>query len=69
MLGYCDANFAGCRVERKSTSGSCIFLGGCVISWNSKKQTSIVLSIAVAEYVASGTCVAQIIWIKNQLED
>ena len=69
MLGYCDVNFAGCRVERKSTSGSCIFLGGCVISWNSKKQTSIALSTAEAEYVASGTCVAQILWIKNQLED
>ena len=69
LLGFCDADFAGCRVERKSTSGSCIFLGGCLISWNSKKQNSIALSIAEAEYVASAMCVAQILWIKNQLED
>ena len=69
VVGYCDADFAGCRVERKSTSGSCIFLGGCLISWNSKKQNSIALSTAEAEYVASGTCIAQILWIKSQLED
>ena len=69
LLGFCDADFAGCRIERKSTSGSCIFLGGCLISWTSTKQNSIALSTAEAEYVASGTCVAQILWIKNQLED
>ena len=69
LLGFCDADFAGCRIERKSTSGSCIFLGGCLISWASKKQNSIALSTAEAEYVASGTCVAQILWIKHQLED
>ena len=54
LLGFCDADFVGCRVERKSTSGSCLFLGGCLISWNSKKQNSIALSTAEAEYIASG---------------
>ena len=57
------------RVERKSTSGSCLFVGGFLISWNSKKQNSIALSTTEAEYIASGFCVAQILWIKNQLED
>ena len=57
LLGYCDADFAGCRVERKSTSGSCLFVGGYLISWNSKKQNSIALSTAAAEYIASGFCV------------
>ena len=68
-IGYCDVDFVGCRVERKSTSGSCIFLGGCLTSWNSKKHNSIVLSMAEAEYLASCTCIAQILWIKSQLED
>ena len=69
LLGYCDADFDGCRVEQKSTSVSCLFVGGCLISWNSKKQNSIALSTVEAEYIASGFCVAQILWIKNQLED
>ena len=55
--------------SRKGPTYSCIFLGGCLISWNSKKQNSIALSTAEAEYVASETCVAQILWIKNQLKD
>ena len=69
VIGYCDADFARCRVERKITSGLCILLGGCLISWNSKKQNSIALSIAEAEYVASGTCTAQILWVQSQLAD
>ena len=35
VIGYCDADFACCRVERKITSRLCILLGGCLISWNS----------------------------------
>ncbi|XP_078430676.1 secreted RxLR effector protein 161-like [Wolffia australiana] len=68
-MGYCHADFAGCKIERKSTSGACIFIGGSLVSWSSKKQNSIALSTAEAEYVSSGACVAQILWIKNQLED
>lgn len=69
LIGYCDADFAGCKVERKSTSGSCLFFSGCLISWNSKKQNSIALSTAEAEYIAGGACVAQVLWLKNQLQD
>ena len=69
ILGYYDADFSRCRVERKSTRGSCVFIGGCLISWNSKKQNSIALSTIEAEYTASVFCVAQILWIKNQLDD
>ena len=69
VVGYCDADFAGCRVERKSTSGSCIFLGGCLISCYSKKQNSIALWTAEAEYVASGSCTTQIMWVQSQLAD
>ncbi|RVW70819.1 hypothetical protein CK203_061965 [Vitis vinifera] len=41
--GMLDADFAGCRVERKSTSGTCHFLGHSLVSWHSKKQNSIAL--------------------------
>jgi hypothetical protein len=37
LVGYCDADFAGDRIERKSTSGSCQFLGDNLISWSSKR--------------------------------
>ena len=45
------------------------FLGSCLISWGSKKQNSIALSTAEAEYVAAASCCAQLLWIKQQLSD
>ena len=69
LIAYTDADYAGCKVDRKSTSGSCLFLGGCLISWASKKQHSVALSTAEAEYVAAGSCGAQVLWVKHQLKD
>nr|CAN69069.1 hypothetical protein VITISV_007586 [Vitis vinifera] len=64
-----DADFASCKVERKSTSGTCHFLGHSLVSWHSKKQNSIALSTAEAEYIAAGLCCAQILWMKQTLSD
>jgi hypothetical protein len=52
LLGYSDSDYAGCKVERKSTSGTYQFLGWSIVSWSSKKQNSIALSTAEVEYVA-----------------
>jgi hypothetical protein len=52
LIGYLDSNYVGCKVDRKSTSGTCQYLGKSIVSWSSKKQTSIALSTAEAEYVA-----------------
>ena len=32
LIGYSDANFAGCKIDRKSTTGKCRFLGGRLVS-------------------------------------
>lgn len=69
LFGYSDADFAGCKIDRKSTTGSCQFLGDRLVSWFSKKQKSISTSTAEAEYIAAGSCCAQILWMKNQLLD
>ena len=41
---YLDADFAGYKVDRKSTSGTCHFLGHYLVSWFSKKQNLVTLS-------------------------
>ncbi|KAK8939056.1 hypothetical protein KSP39_PZI011729 [Platanthera zijinensis] len=64
-----DADFAGCREDRKSTTGTCQFLGGRLISWSSKKQTSVAISTAESEYVAEGSYCAQLLWIQHQPKD
>jgi hypothetical protein len=40
LIGYSDFDYAECKVDRKSTSGMCQFLGRSLVSWSSKKQTS-----------------------------
>ena len=69
LIGYTDSDFAGCKIDRKSTSGSCQFLGRRLVSWYSKKQHSVSTSTAEAEYIAAGSCCAQILWMRNQLQD
>jgi hypothetical protein len=49
LLGYSDFDYAGCKVDRKSTSGTCEFLGRSLVSWSSKKQNSVALSTVEAE--------------------
>nr|KAJ0186081.1 hypothetical protein LSAT_V11C900483530 [Lactuca sativa] len=69
LYGYADSDYAGCNLDKKSTSGGCHFLGNRLIRWSSKKQTSVAISTAEAEYVAAGRCCAQLLWIQNQLLD
>ncbi|KAK2429156.1 hypothetical protein QL285_027616 [Trifolium repens] len=40
LVGFCDADYAGDRIERKSTSGNCQFIGENLISWASKRQAT-----------------------------
>ncbi|KAJ9548298.1 hypothetical protein OSB04_020841 [Centaurea solstitialis] len=69
LIGYSASDFAGSKLHKKSTTGSCQLIGGKLVSWSSKKQHSVSTSTAEAEYVAAGSCCAQILWMKNQLQD
>ena len=40
LVGFCDADYAGDRIEWKWTSGNCQFLGENLISWASKRQAT-----------------------------
>ena len=69
LVGYSDADHGGSTLDRKSTSGTCQFLGTRLISWFSKKQTCVANSSTESEYIAAGCCTAQILWIQQQLRD
>ena len=69
LVGFSDADFGGCRLDRKSTSGTCHFLGTSLVSCSSRKQASVVLSSTEAEYVAVASCCSQILWMKQTLQD
>ena len=69
LFSYTDADWAGCTIDRKSTSGTCHFLGFALVSWFSKKQNSVALSTAEAEYISAASCCAQVLWMKQTLLD
>ena len=39
LVGFLDADYAGDKVDRKSTSGTCHFLGRLLVCWSSKSRT------------------------------
>ncbi|KAK6145379.1 hypothetical protein DH2020_022199 [Rehmannia glutinosa] len=67
--GYSDSDYVGNIDDRKSTSGSCQFLGDCLVSWFSKKQNCVSLSTAEAEYISMAFCCTQLLWMKQTLAD
>jgi hypothetical protein len=69
LIGYYDADYAGCKIDRKSTSGTCQCLGRSLVSWASKKQNPVALSTAEAEYIAAGHCCAQLLLMRQTLRD
>jgi len=48
LVGFSESNFAGCKSDRKSTSGTCHLFGNCLFSWHSKKQHSVAIYTAEA---------------------
>lgn len=69
LTAYCDADFGGCKTDRKSTSGTCFLLGSSLVAWSCKKQNSIALSTTEAEYMAASNACTQILWMKQTLSD
>ncbi|GKC44984.1 hypothetical protein Tco_1062706, partial [Tanacetum coccineum] len=64
-----DLDHAGDYVDRKSTSGVCTFMGCCLTSWFSKKQTALAISTTEAEYVSAEKACQQALWMKQALVD
>nr|GEU60883.1 copia protein [Tanacetum cinerariifolium] len=66
---YVDSDHAGDYVDHKSTSGVCTFMGCCLTSWFSKKQTALTMFTTKAEYVSPEKASKQALWIKQALVD
>ncbi|KAG7528122.1 GAG-pre-integrase domain [Arabidopsis thaliana x Arabidopsis arenosa] len=69
IVGYCDADYAGDKNDRRSTTGYCTFIGGNLVTWRSKKQKVVSLSSAEAEYRAMRKLTTELMWLKALLKD
>ncbi|GJR91370.1 hypothetical protein Tco_0215381 [Tanacetum coccineum] len=58
---YSDSDYAGCKLDRKSTSRGCQILSGKLVSWSAKKQISLAMSSVKAEYEVAAGCCAQVL--------
>ena len=67
LSSFTDADWAGSSVDQKSTSGYCFSLGSGMTSWCSRKQKSVALSSAEAEYMAASTASCEAIWLRKLL--
>ncbi|GKC48632.1 ribonuclease H-like domain-containing protein [Tanacetum coccineum] len=69
LVAYSDADWAGCPMTRRSTSGYCVFLGNNLLSWSSKRQPTLYRSSAEAEYRGVAYAVAETCWLRNLLRE
>ena len=69
LAGYSDVDWAKNANNRKSTSGDCFYVGNNLVSWMSKKQNSISLSIVEAEYIAASSYCTQLLWMQKLFHD
>ena len=62
---YCDADWAGNQISRRSVTGYIIKLAGGPVSWVSRKQKTVALSSTEAEYMCLSDTSRQLVWIRS----
>jgi hypothetical protein len=69
ITAYTDADWGGDLEDRKSTTGFVVLVYGCAVSWQSKKQATVALWTAEAEYMAVSQVLQEVKWIHQLMAE
>ena len=69
LTAYCDSDWASCPHARRSVTGYLVKFGDSLLTWKSKKQTTISKSSAEAEYRSMAAIVSELIWIIGLMKE
>ena len=69
ITGYTDSDWGSDQDNRKSIGAYVFRLGDSVISWKTKKQSSVALSSVEAEYMAMCQAAKESVWLTGLFED
>jgi len=69
LVRYCDADWVSDLEDRKSTTRFVFMMGGGAISWSSKRQPIITLSMTKAEYMVSMQVTKEAIWMTKLMKE
>ena len=64
---FTDVDWVGSKEDKRSTSGYCVFVGGNLVSWKSKKQSLVSRSSAKSEYREMTKSTCKIMWLHQLL--
>ncbi|OMO77387.1 Reverse transcriptase, RNA-dependent DNA polymerase [Corchorus capsularis] len=69
LYAYADADWAGDKSDRKSTSAYLVYFNGNLVSWKCNKQKTMARSSTEAEYRAIASAAVELAWIQNLLSE
>lgn len=69
VVAFVDSDYASDRGDRKSISGYLVTIGGCLVSWQSKKQTGVTLSSTEAEFVSMSMAATEVKFVVSLLTE
>ena len=64
---FTNADWVRSKEDRRSTSGYCVFVGGNLVLWKSKKQSVVSRSSAESKYRAMTQSTCEIMWLHQLL--
>jgi hypothetical protein len=69
VIAYADASFAPPNEGRKSIAGLLVTVGGCLVQWMSRAESSTALSSTEAEYIAMSMCAQEVKFVSMLLNE